>query len=51
MNLVIIIFILFFELSYSQEIIVVGNSDINNIEYISASLASIDVDRRVWDNY
>ena len=51
MNLVIIIFILFFELSYSQEIIVVGNSDINNIEYISASLTSIDVDHRVWDNY
>jgi len=38
-------------LLYSQEIIVIGNSNFNNLEYISSSLTDINIEHTVWDNY
>ena len=36
---------------YSQDVIVIGNSDYNNIEYISSSLLEINIEHRNWNGY
>ena len=46
-----ILFYLFPVSLYSQDVIVIGNSNYNNIEYISSSLSGINIDHTVWNNY
>ena len=38
-------------LLYSQDVIVIGDSNYNNMEYISLSLSEINIDHRLWNNY
>ena len=46
------VFLLFLtSVFFSQDIIVIGNSNSNNLEYISSSLSEINLDHRIWNNF
>jgi len=47
-----VIFLLLYSISlYGQEVIVVGNSNSNDFEYISSSLSEINIEHSIWENF